>query len=92
MDNNEARRQFKTFVSTWGLEVSGRRNVFVDDGKRWAYVADNQATTCRQFYEDCAGVYFNDNFISKDKLQIRGVSRVSPAGLKAYNVILPTNA
>lgn len=91
MNNNEARRQFQSFAATYGLEVSGRRNVFVDEGKKWAYVADDQATTYRQFYEDCAGVYFNDTFIERDKLQIRSVSRVSPSGLKAYNVILPAN-
>lgn len=89
MDNNEARRQFKTFVATWGLEPCGNRNVFKDAGKQWAFVADSDATTFRQFYEDCAGVYFKDEFITKDRLRIGNVSRISPSGLKAFNVTLP---
>lgn len=89
MDNNEARRQFKSFVATWGLEPCGSRNVFKDSGKTWAYVAGEDAKTFRQFYEDCDGVYFRDTFLTKDKLKIGNVSRVSPFGLKAYNVRLP---
>lgn len=89
MNNNEARRQFKSFAATWGLEVCGSRNVFKDSGKTWAYVADDSAKSFRQFYDDCEGVFFRDTFLTKDKLKIGTVSRVSPSGLKAYNVALP---
>lgn len=86
MDNNEARRKFKAFVSEWGLEVSGCRNVFKDSGQLWAFVADPAATSLRQFYEDCAGVYKNGEFVDKKNLHISSVSRVSPNGVKAYSV------
>lgn len=86
MDNNEARKKFKAFISEWGLETSGRRNVFKDSGKLWAYAADNSTIELRQFYEDCSGVFCNGNFIPKEALTICGVSRISPSGLKAYTV------
>ena len=86
MDNNEARRQFKSFIATWGLRAPDNRNVFEDDGKLWAYVADDSAKTFRQFYDDCQGVYFRDSFVPREQLKIGAVSRISPTGLVARNV------
>jgi len=85
MDNNAARKLFKEFIVEWGLEQSGKRNVFKDGGKLWGFVADKEATFVRQFYEDCEGVYKGGEFITKDKLYLKSVTRVSPSGLKAYN-------
>ena len=86
MDNNTARKIFKEFVNEWGLERMGSRNVFKDSGKLWAFVADSSATGLRQFYEDCDGVYKDGEFINKDRLSFSGLTRISPSGIKAYNV------
>ena len=85
MNNNEARKLFKEFISEYGLERSGNRNVFKDSGKLWAFCADNSAKVLRQFYDDCSGIYQNGEFIDKDSIKLGAVTRVAPSGLKAYN-------
>lgn len=95
--NNESRAQCVVTVNSHiGWVKDKKRNVITADGEKWSFsVYSNPKTPeCRQVYEDTVG------FIGYDQMSGRmvkyrvanwqkyKVSRISPSGVKAYNVIV----
>jgi hypothetical protein len=91
-NNNVSRELFKEFLEANNLKADGKRNVFFKDGKRFAFSVTEDKIQCRQFYEDCEGLFcYNMNedvlyqFDRSDLCLSETPSRISPSGLKAYN-------
>lgn len=92
-NNNKSRITFTSFCVENGFKSVKNRNVFITpDGTKFSFSVTpvGKNLQCRQYYEDCSGavilrgdflyLYYNVTTTGKS------VSRISPLGVKAYNV------
>lgn len=86
-NNNISRSNFTDFCAANGVERVGLRNIFLKDGKKvlWASSTNGEI---RQFYEDCDFALVNGKIYQKDAFTFYSITRVTPAGLKAYQARL----
>ena len=92
-NNNKSRIAFKSFCEENGFDRVSNRNVFITpsgDKFTFSVVTPGKKLECRQYYEDCIGavvlrgdyLYLYYDVVTAGK----SVSRISPLGIKAYNV------
>lgn len=94
MEKNNYSRNFCSYIAeknTWNKE--NYRNVVTINGIKWSVsLASENGDQCRQMYDDCAGYIILDEqnrearqYAVKNPSMFN-VSRISPTGIKAYNV------
>lgn len=96
--NNDSRMKCKelSVLNNWKKDKT--RNVVEVDGEKWSFSVFRDYPECRQTYEDTVGfIGFNEASGRLGKYRIvdlttRKLSRISPSGIKAYNVILNRDA
>lgn len=95
--NNLSRKYCKEFAEKNKIVKETYRNVITINGNRWAFCVNdhnNHRVSCRQTYEDCIGfisydpIYKNYKFFKVNKFFGHQVSRISPSGVKSYNVVV----
>lgn len=94
MYNNISREKCKLVCDKMGWTKDKRRNVVTINGEKWSWSFYKNTPECRQTYEDTVGFIGMDQF-SENMVKYRvknynnhTISRISPSGLKAYNVAL----
>lgn len=92
-NNNKSRSIFKSFCEENGFERIRNRNVFlVPGGAKFSFsvTTPGKKLECRQYYEDCTGaVVLRGDYLYlfyDVNTEGKSVSRISPLGLRAYNV------
>ena len=83
-NNNLSRKEFSEFIKKNKFERLDNRNIFVKQGKNYFYLKDVGQDNCRQFYDDCDGIYLSSgSYLDRNSLQIGSVTRISPNGAVA---------
>lgn len=93
-NNNISKHIVKEVAESNGWVKDGVKNVVTVSGEKWSVsVRTTEKIECRQVYENCVGFISIDcetkhpTFYRIDNLKDYAVSRISPDGTKAYNVI-----
>lgn len=95
MNNNYSRNKCNEIAKNNGWKKESIRNVVEVNGEKWSFsVHTANKPECRQTYEDTVGFIgyelFSGNMVKyrvNDFSKYR-VSRISPSGIKAYNVVI----
>jgi hypothetical protein len=96
MNNNASRKIFKDISVSRGWKTNDKRNVAIVNGEMWSFSVYSKSSKpeCRQTYEDTVGfIGLDSNTKTMIKYRIHdfapySVSRISPTGVKAYNVVV----
>lgn len=91
MKNNFSRKYCKEICKKMGWKKEPMRNVVFYGGEKWSFSLHGKIPECRQTYEDTVGFIGTDLNGTMRKYRVKdynnySVSRISPSGLKAYNV------
>ena len=92
--NNYSRIKCKELCEDRGWKKDKHRNVVDINGKKWSFSIYSSNPECRQTYEDTVGFIGYSEVTGKLKcfsvndFSSFSVSRISPSGLKAHNVVL----
>jgi len=96
--NNDSRMKCKEISVLRNWKKDKNRNVIEVDGEKWSFSVFQDYPECRQTYNDTVGfIGLNAKTGCLGKYRIRDLttrklSRISPSGIKAYNVILNRDA
>lgn len=91
--NNTSRCICAQMARKYNWKKDNVRNVVTVNGEKWSFSVSDFAPQCRQTYEDTKGfiTLCRDNslkFYRVSNFSKFRISRVSPSGLKAYNVVV----
>jgi hypothetical protein len=97
-NNNFSRKYCSEIAMKNSWDKDAMRNVVSINEEKWSVtLAKTDKAECRQTYDDCVGFITIDptSMIAQqyrvNKLNDFSVSRISPSGKKAYNVVLDVN-
>lgn len=92
--NNDSRNLVKNIAKKNKWHKESKRNVVTIHNEKWSVAVNNKRIECRQLYEDCVG-FISIDYETNDATRYRikdltkyKVSRISPSGIKAYDVII----
>ena len=91
MKNNESRATCSILALERGWIKEKMRNVVTVDGEKWSFSVSSDTPQCRQTYEDTVGFITLTKTGDLMKYRVKSyawfsVSRISPKGIRAYNV------
>ena len=86
--NNLSRKMFEEIRIAHQAKRCGNRNVMEYQGKKWCVAIRDDKGQVRQFYEDCDGLLTGGEWYDKSQLIFGNVTRITPSGIKAYNVAI----
>lgn len=85
-NNNLSRALFKEFIERNRLSrpVRDSRNVVIVGDALYAFTIGDQNQRCRQFYDDCDGIYiYTDGVVAivlREECEIGAITRITPQG------------
>ena len=93
MFNNRSRNLCSSIATEKGWKKDTHRNVVEINGEKWSFSVATFNPQCRQTYGDTNGfiTLMRDGTLKKYKVKNFDnftVSRISPSGIKAYNVVV----
>lgn len=91
MNNNQSKKICATVAAKNGWTKEKFRNVLIINGEKWCFSISTFNPECRQVYEDTLGFITMDRDGNLKKFRVDNfskysVSRISPKGIKAYNI------
>ena len=97
MYNNNSRNICRKISKEQGWKKEPHRNVVLIGEEKWSFSVSSFIAECRQTYSDTEGfiTLMKDGTLKKYKVQNFEnftVSRISPSGVKAYNIVIRDNS